>query len=144
MEISKNKSEFQFSKPILKEAIFTVNSKYESTLANVGVQNFQITAKQTNVQLADGYRTANVLVTVANRESVGLDDNTPYILRVSMAANFRLDSNSSEEEFKSLLKVNAPALVMSYIRPFVTQLTEQTDLETQYLPFLDFTRTGEK
>ncbi len=144
MEISKNKSEFQFSKPILKEAIFTVNSKYESILANVGVQNFQITAKQTNVQLADGYRTANVLVTVANRESVGLDDNTPYILRVSMAANFRLDSNSSEEEFKSLLKVNAPALVMSYIRPFVTQLTEQTDLETQYLPFLDFTRTGEK
>ena len=78
-------------------------------------------------------------LTVMSSEKMNLDDNTPCYLRVTMRAKFKWNSKDfSEETAKQLMQVNAPSLLLSYIRPNVVNLTENSDIPTQHIPFVNF------
>ena len=64
----------------------------------------------------------------------------PFVIKISIKGQFRW-----EEEFNdkadTLLKVNAPATLLSYIRPFIAQFTAFSGFPPLILPLIDFTRT---
>ena len=80
---------------------------------------------------------AKVMFTVSNFEDLSPTSDVPYFLRVSMESTFSWDEmlDFSVEDF---LKVNAPSLLLSFIRPVVAELTGLSEYKQQYLPFIDF------
>jgi preprotein translocase subunit SecB len=62
----------------------------------------------------------------------------PFFMQVSMKGFFRWDESMDEEIYKKLLRTNAPAILLSYIRPFVSQLTSASGYPPLILPLIDF------
>ncbi|HEL2072521.1 TPA: protein-export chaperone SecB [Streptococcus suis] len=134
--IDKIKSTFQFNKPILKEAIF-LELGGDCTETN----NFL----QTNIgeiEEIDGDKSVYVSLTLANFEDLSDSnkENSPYLLRVTMESKFRWKSDEIPSEIiDNLLRVNAPSLLLSYIRPVVSSLTVASAFQEEVVPFVDFT-----
>ncbi|MEN2361180.1 hypothetical protein [Levilactobacillus brevis] len=143
IDSKKDKSVFQFSNPSTKEAVFVINPRYKGQLLKVESQQFMIKTKVEEPKYLDesetDTRTSNIFVTVTNNETETLDDETPFLLRVTMGAKFKWSkSDIPLEKEGSFLSINGASLLMSYIRPFVTTLTEQAEIQTQYIPFINF------
>ncbi len=82
---------------------------------------------------------APVVLTLTTSEKMELDENTPCFIRVTMRANFVWNRNDfSEDSVDKLLSVNAPSLLLGYIRPKIVSLTQDSDVPTQQIPFINF------
>ena len=56
-----------------------------------------------------------------------------------MQASFRWDEKTTRDMADKLLKSNAPALLLGYIRPHIAQITEASPINTVHIPFMNFT-----
>ena len=112
-----NRSKFQFSNPELEKIEFSVN------------QNFE-------VQMLEGNE-ALVKLTLSIGNST---DSQPFDICVKMGANFTWDESVEIEKAKQLLNINAPAVLLSYIRPIVSSMTNSSKYPTLNIPFIDFTK----
>ncbi|BAL68372.1 protein-export chaperone SecB [Streptococcus mutans] len=138
-DISKSKSAFQFTKPILKEVIF-VEAGGES-----GESNNFLQTNVSEIENKDNERSAHVSLTLSNFEELESNEITssPYLLRVTMEAKFKWNSELINEELESnLLRINAPSLLLSYIRPVVSELTVASAYQEEIVPFIDFTQNN--
>ena len=70
----------------------------------------------------------------------GYKENQPFSILVKMSANFSWGENLEEKLVKSLLKSNAPAALLSYIRPIVSMMTMSSKYSALNIPFIDFTQ----
>ena len=70
----------------------------------------------------------------------GNKENQPFSILVKMSANFSWGENLEEKLVKSLLKSNAPAALLSYIRPIVSMMTMSSKYSALNIPFIDFTQ----
>lgn len=57
-----------------------------------------------------------------------------------MGANFMWEEAIGEERAKQLLNINAPAVLLSYIRPMVSSMTNSSKYPALNIPFIDFTK----
>lgn len=133
MNTKENISQFQFSRPRLKEAIFLANSDENTDDVVFSFETkVQEPEKDENSKLF-----AKVMFTVSNFEDLSPTSDELYFLRVSMESTFSWDEmlDFSVEDF---LKINAPSLLLSFIRPVVAELTGLSEYKQQYLPFIDF------
>ena len=133
MNTKENISQFQFSRPRLKEAIFLANSD-----ENTDDVVFSFETKVQEPEKDDNSKLfAKVMFTVLNFEDLSSTSDEPYFLRVSMESTFSWDEmlDFSVEDF---LIINAPSLLLSCIRPVVAELTVLSEYKQQYLPFIDF------
>ena len=67
-------------------------------------------------------------------------DSQPFDICVKMGANFTWDESVEIEKAKQLLNINAPAVLLSYIRPIVSSMTNSSKYPTLNIPFIDFTK----
>ncbi len=144
MNSEENESSFQFSNPSTKEAVFIINPNYVGKLSEVRTQKFSIKTRVEKGKYLDEseekVRGSEVFVTVTNNESTTLSEDTPFLLRVTMGANFKWkEEDISKKQEELFLNVNGASLLMSYIRPLATLLTEQAEIQPQYIPFVNFT-----
>lgn len=65
-------------------------------------------------------------------------ENVPFTIVIEMQGDFRWNSDMDEELVKLLLKQNAPAILLSYIRPYVTTLTTGSGYPPLVLPLMNF------
>jgi len=122
------KSAFQFDNPVLIESVFFENLAYKNDFSEIG----QLTFKINKIG-------APVVLTLTTSEKMELDEDTPCFIRVTMRANFVWNENDfSDESVDKLLSVNAPSLLLGYIRPKIVSLTQDSDLPTQQVPFINF------
>ena len=135
------KSRFQFTNPILKRLEFTLHddfSKRGRTEMGINLSaNFQRTQNEDQT-LAN---TALVSVTI----SVGAKDNsTPFYIEAEEEANFKWEENIfTEEQIDALLNHNAVALLISYLRPIIANITAASPYPTYNLPYIDLTSKSE-
>lgn len=122
------KSALQFTTPKLESFIFEDNSDYVTEATN------NATGVKMQLHITE---TAEDRVTEILSVSIG-GKTVPYELKVSMSADF-LMQDVDEENKRDFLRVNAPSLIFSYVRPLVSQLTAISKYETVTLPFFDFT-----
>ena len=84
---------------------------------------------------------AVVMLTLATANDLEFTENDACYLRITMKSKFVWQKDSyNDNEVDSLLKINAPSLLLSYIRPQVVSLTENSDIPTQHVPFIDFSQ----
>ena len=123
-------SKFEFKTPYLVESRFEVNYEYDSDLPTNISQNFE-----TEVAMNDDKTHAIVSLMLI----LSSDENKPFDLQLKYISEFKWNEGMEESMYLELLRVNAPTLLLSYMRPMVAALTSASPLPTYQIPFMDFT-----
>jgi len=128
-------SDFQFSNPLLTAFNFHINHEYNAETEEVEVGlKISVSKKRT------GEREAIVELTVEIGEK---DDSTPFYINATEGAFFKWEENAfnGEKDIDVLLDVNAPALLLSYLRPIVAGITTASKYSSYNIPFINFNKT---
>lgn len=127
-------SSFQFSNPSLLELSFALNNGFETE-----------DASQINISLESHVETQpgpeeNSAVVVLNLLIGKKDDSSPFFIEAEEAALFRWNPEKVDAEHsEKLLKQNAPALLLSYLRPTISLITSASPYAAYDIPFMNFT-----
>ena len=126
-------SAFQFTNPILKELDFSLNEGFEKVVnKEIPIQlSLSVQVNKSAVK-----NEAMVELTVEIGEKC---DNVPFWIRAIEQANFRWDELVVEEMVDRLLNQNAPSLLLSYLRPIVSQVSSASKYGAYNIPFINFT-----
>ena len=121
------KSLFQFTNPYLIKSFFEENADFHDELETEMELVTETKVNRTSEKTA--------LVTLVFKNA---GDNLPFNVEVIMSSEFEWeDENTSEEMLERLLVINAPALILSYIRPLVATLTSTSRFPTWHIPFIN-------
>ena len=125
-------SKFQFLNPYLEELYFTANPEYAPDSAEIGIEM----QNAFNVQVArsKNENKANVKLTLETNTE---NEKAPFKLRISMASDFKWE-DMDEKTIDSTLRLNAPALLLGYMRPIVANITNSSSFPVYNLPFFNF------
>lgn len=126
-------SAFQFTNPSLIGLEFGANEEYscsENKEVNITI-NMSV-----KVEKKDGRNEAKVSLTAELGEKGGV---TPFYVTAIECADFRWKENLDEEKVDKLLNQNAPSLLLSYLRPVISQLTGASPFGAVNIPFMNFT-----
>ena len=126
------KSNFQFLSPYLTEIHFEVNPNFSSELYdnNIQMQNaFHIQVKRDEKQ-----NKANVELALETNIN---NDDAPFKMRIKMASDFSW-TKLNKEEIDTMLSLNAPAILLGYMRPIVANITASSNFPVYNLPFINF------
>lgn len=132
-------SAFQFTRPVLKSLVVTINDSFEPT--DEGKININIIThvnKQQLLQETD----ENVAEVILSVEIGSQEDmSSPFHIVAEEAANFKWSKGQySEDETDRLLKGNAPSLLLSYLRPVIAMVTSASAFPAYNIPFIDLTK----
>lgn len=58
---------------------------------------------------------------------------------MTLIKKFHWDESIDDEMAKKLLNINAPAALLSYIRPIIASMTGNSKYPALNIPFIDFT-----
>ena len=130
------KSNFQFSNPHLVELHYHENSDFKIDVPN-SILDVPISIESTEKR-SDTSPVADVSLHI----QVGSESNDlPFYVSMVMAANFKWDADCySSEQLDSLLQQNAPALLLTYARPIIANITNSSGLPAYNLPYINFTQ----
>ena len=67
------------------------------------------------------------------------DPTVPFKLEVVNKGLFKW-SQEVDDKIDTLLNMNAPAILLSYVRPLITQFTSYSNYPPLILPLMDFTK----
>lgn len=120
-------SDFQFLNPYLKEISYVINREFQLYDDFKMDNSFSVNIKRNE-------NMANVeLLLETNLEK----ENAPFKLKIKVASDFKWE-NLDEKEVEMMLNVNAPALLLGYMRPIVANITNSSNLPAYNLPFINF------
>ena len=125
------KSRFQFTNPTLKELLFKVIPETPASDEEISLKftlsgNIIREKKQPKAEVSLTFETG--------KEEKGY----PFWLKATETAFFRWDSSMEEAEIDKMLRQNAPALLLSYLRPAVAQVTGNSKFHAINIPFMNF------
>jgi len=125
------KSKFQFTDPELEKLEFDINAEYNADKFD-GI----VMESHTQVKREDSNESYVALtLRIGSNE-----ENQPFTILVKMSAIFSWEENLEDKLVKSLLKSNAPAALLSYMRPIVSMITVSSKYPALNIPFIDFTQ----
>ena len=128
-------SQFQFSNPILLELQFYVNDTYnpEDTEIDIGV----------DISLSKERVSENEAVVELTLELGEHNEKAPFYIKAVEGAKFRWEDGAfkKESELERLLNINAPALLLSYMRPIISNITGMSQYPAYHIPFVNFNNT---
>jgi len=126
-------SKFQFTNPVLTKMTFLLNEGYSPE----GDEDSQLPFEtQFSVQQLDSSTAYVSLQANVAEES----PKYPFCLSAVMGAHFRWGPEIDSQTVEELLKINAPALLLGYLRPYIAQITAASPCPPLHIPFMDFTR----
>lgn len=127
------KSKFKFERPILKRFLFNENKNFEEKeelKIEIELEK-RIEKKDKNGEVSIIFKTVN-------------SDKIPFFIEVEINSKFMWDDGLTEEEIKNALEINAPSLLISYVRPLVALVTGNSKYPSWNIPFLDMRKTSQK
>lgn len=130
------KSKFQFNDPTLLRLDYKVNLDSIKEDFEVEIKN------KIDVEILsnEDYISSPCAVKV----SIGINhekkEDDIFYLDLDILAFFEWDETIIDsKKAKSLLDINAPALLLSYARPIIANITQQSGLPPYNIPFMNFT-----
>lgn len=126
-------SAFQFSNPSLMKLSYSINDNFNKD----GNENINIEIKN-EVEIGAGPEENSSVVIL--KLTIGAEDGSaPFYIYAEEAAAFRWEADKIDNELSDkLLKQNAPALLLSYLRPTISLITSASPFPTYDLPFMNF------
>lgn len=131
------KSKFQFTNPVLKRLEFVIHDAFVQTDALSIDIKIKRDIRDIENSNTDTGGTALVSVTIC----IGAkDDSTPFYIEAVEEAKFRWDKQAIDhEQAQILLKQNAAALLISYLRPVIAGVTAASPYPAYNLPYINLT-----
>lgn len=124
-------SDIKYTSPCIVEFEFRENARF--SLDNDSELKLD-TAIGTNC-----FRNADDEAAVELRIEVGVkENNAPFTLRATFVANFKWPEEMSAEMVDAFLSQNAPALLLSYARPYIAMITNASRFPAYNIPFINF------
>lgn len=135
MDSKNNKSSFQFSNPILVKSLFISNNFDNDSDGYEMTVHFETEVDYISNNIAEvTLRVFNIDISNVNNY---LEKNVPYILDIVMSAQFKWSSSIADPS--EFLRQNAPSLIFSYMRPYISTITGMSKFSKTDIPFVDFT-----
>ena len=132
-------SSFQFTQPLLTKANFEMRSPKEGAQPSVDLH------LQRNIINIEGKNQALVeLIVQLNKKENEEKEDAHFVCEVAMQSLFSWSEDISEEQAKSLLKINASSTLLSYIRPVVASLTNMSPVPVYNIPYINMLDDKEK
>lgn len=123
------KSKFQFSNPNLINLVFEVNPSFDEKL----FESLKLES-HTKIIKMQGQNKANVEMCM---NIGGMKKEYPFVINIIMASDFMWEDELEEVLVDRLLKANATSLILSYMRPIISNITNNSKYPVFNLPFLD-------
>lgn len=130
-------SQFQFSNPILVELQFSLNNEYSVESEDISVDlDIQIGKKR--ISETEALVELTIIIGADNKEA-------PFYIKAVEGAQFRWEKGAfdGEDSIDRLLSVNAPALLLSYLRPIISNVTGVSKYPAYNIPFINFNCNNE-
>ena len=67
----------------------------------------------------------------------GMTNEYPFVIKIIMASDFMWEDELEDGLVDKLLKANATSLILSYMRPIISNITNNSKYPVFNLPFLD-------
>lgn len=130
-------SQFQFNNPRIIRTDFRVNQKFD---VNKDTEQGFCIGTETKVSISEDSKEARVIleVNIPKTPQSATELNLPFSCRVWVMADFSWGEEMDNIAVQPFLKINAPALLLSYARTMVAQLTMQAGFPAFHIPFIDF------
>lgn len=126
-------SSFQFSNPSLINLSFSINEDF-SMKDNEGT-NIDV---KTEISIKDGLEKNSSMV-ILKLEIGARESSSPFHIQAEEAAIFNWNADTIDEfQRDKLLKQNAPALLLSYLRPTIAMITSASPFVAYNVPFMNF------
>ena len=125
-------SKFKFEKPILKRFSFNENEAFEKKEE----LNIEIELEK-EIERKEKTGGVSVILKTVNSNEI------PFFIEIEMYSKFIWEEELTEEEIINALEINAPSLLISYIRPLVALVTGSSKYPAWNIPFLDMRKTKE-
>ena len=124
-------SEFQFSNPALSELEFYIN-EYGTDGENISVALGMMVNKE---RISETEALVELTVEIGKK-----DNSSPFYIKASEGAIFRWEKGSfdNEQDIEDLLDINAPSLLIAYLRPIIANVTNASKYPAYNLPFINF------
>jgi len=122
-------SSLQFKNPILEKLDYKINKNFEDESIDL---KFKIKIEINKSKLIN-----SALVRVDLNLFEDEKENYPFNLNVCMSAKFIWDEEFSDDIVDRLLRTNAPSIIISYMRPYVTMITSASGYRPLILPLLN-------
>lgn len=127
-------SKFQFIKPILKSVEYVVNENFKKDTTKSIDMNMNMTVSVKKSVVSSTEASVSLTVNLGEKNN----DDFPFYLNITESAEFKWCEDMEEKMVDQLLRQNAPALLLSYLRPTVAQITSSSEFETFDIPFVNF------
>lgn len=127
-----NESKFKVKMPKLKKLEYEFNNAYENfDTIKLKVQTETKILKKINSAIVS----LKLKVFDKNKYELG---EVPFYICINMFSEFEWDDSIEEKTVTSLLEGNAPAVILSYMRPFISSLTTGSGYPPLIVPLLNF------
>ncbi len=127
-----NESKFRIIMPKLKKLEYEFNNEYEKKDSI----KFKIQTETKILKKADN-AIVSLKLQVFDKNIYELNE-VPFYICIVMFSEFEWDDNVDEKIIPTLLESNAPAVILSYIRPFISNLTTGSGYPPLIIPLLNF------
>lgn len=127
------KSNFQFKNPELTKLNFIVNDDFDKN----NFQTMKINSKIDIYANEEDGKSAKVSLKLVLGDDI---ENSPFYIEIAMSAVFIWNDIIDDEKLKIVLEENAPSLLLSYMRPIISNITSNSKYPTYNLPFIDMRR----
>jgi preprotein translocase subunit secB len=126
-------SKFKFERPILKRFSFNENGNFEERKElKIEIElEKRIEKEEKNGEVSVIFKTVN-------------SNKIPFFIEIEMYSKFIWEEGLTEQEIKNALEINAPSLLVSYVRPLIALITGNSKYPSWNIPFLDMRKTSEE
>ncbi len=126
---------FQFTNPVLTKIDFSLNDGFDgSEIREVNIKtNFSVKVSRED---NSNYAIVELLCEIGE-----INKDIPFHIVATEQADFKWPETLENEKVDSLLNQNAPALLLSYLRPIIAQITSVSPYGTYNIPFINFCKT---
>ena len=131
-------SQFQFTNPALTNLEFKLNQDFD------GREDKEVQIKMGISVEVSKHKSKNEAIVSLVIELGEKSKKTPFYVKAEETASFKWGADQEDEMVDSLLQQNAPALLLSYLRPVIVQITAASPYDAYNIPFINFTEQQEK
>lgn len=124
-------SKLRFTNPFIKSFQYKLLETYSPQNPST-INNFF------NVSIARAETGNEAMVDLDIKVDETKSSNSPFFYEMTISAFFKWDDCYDEETVKSLLSINAPALLLGYARPIISVMTSTCPCGAYNLPFYNF------
>lgn len=128
-----NESKFRIKMPKLKKLEYEFNNEYEKPDDSVKLK----IQTETKILKKNNSAIVSLKLQVFDKHKYELNE-APFYVYIIMFSEFEWDDDFDEKTVSSLLESNAPAVLLSYMRPFISSLTIGSGYSPLIIPLLNF------